>query len=477
MTISDRTAAGPDGARGLRDTPDSHTGLAGHLQDAGTTVVLDSDETGRIVRRTVLPSGLRVVTERMPGLRSASVGMWVAAGSRDETGPEAGAAHYLEHLLFKGTRRRSATQIAEEADAVGGELNAFTSKEHTCYYAHMLDEDLPLAMDLVCDVVFDALLTDQDVEIERGVVLEEIAIRDDDPEDLLHEAFSAALLGEHALGRPVLGTEESIGAMTPDRLRTFYRRSYTPSRMVLAVAGNIEHDEVLRLLDRALAEREPADGETAGARPAAPRRGRADLVQVRDLVLHSDETEQAHLMLGMPGLDRHDERRQVLGVLSAALGGGMSSRLFQEIRERRGLAYSVYSSDACYSDAGSLAVYAGCQPARLGEVAGVVRSVLAEVAEGGLTEAEVARGRGQLRGGLVLGLEDSASRMTRLGKRELNFGTQLGVDDQLRQIDAVGVDQVSVLAADLLRRPISAAVVGPYAHVGELPVEVQEVTR
>ncbi|WP_084643612.1 M16 family metallopeptidase [Actinoalloteichus hymeniacidonis] len=425
-----------------------------------------------MVRRTVLPNGLRVVTERMPGLRSASVGMWVAAGSRDETGPEAGAAHYLEHLLFKGTRRRTAIQIAEEADAVGGELNAFTSKEHTCYYAHMLDEDLPLAVDLVCDVVFDALLTDHDVDVERGVVLEEIAIRDDDPEDLLHDAFSAALLADHSLGKPVLGTEDSIGAMTPELLRTFYRRSYTPPRMVLAVAGNVEHDEVLRLVDRALRGR-----EHPLAAPAAPRRGRAEITQSRELVLHTDETEQAHLMLGMPGLDRHDGRRHVLGVLSAALGGGMSSRLFQEIRERRGLAYSVYSSDACYSDAGSLSVYAGCQPARLGEVAGVVRSVLAEVADGGLTDAEVARGRGQLRGGLVLGLEDSGSRMTRLGKRELNFGIQLGVDEQLRQIETVDAEAVAVLAADLLRRPISAAVVGPYAHVDELPVEVREVTR
>jgi predicted Zn-dependent peptidase len=422
------------------------------------------------VRRSVLPSGLRVITEQIPSVRSASVGLWVQVGSRDERPEVAGAAHYLEHLLFKGTATRSAAAIAEEIDAVGGELNAFTAKEHTCYYAHVLDEDLPLAMDLVCDVVFDALCEERDFETERGVVLEEIAMRDDDPEDLLHDAFCDALLGEHVLGRPVLGTEQSIGDMSRDALYNFYKRRYTLPKMVLAVAGNVEHNQVMRLARKAIGDRLSREGT-----PIAPRTGRARIASARKLVLHTDDTEQAHLMLGVRALDRHDERRFALSVLNAALGGGMSSRLFQEVRERRGLAYQVYSSVGSYADTGSLSVYAGCQPDRLGDVAGVVRTVLDDVAAHGLSDAEVARGKGQLRGGLVLGLEDTSSRMSRIGKGELNYGDYLTVDQTLAKIDAVTAADVAALAKELLRRPVAAAVVGPYAHVDDLPSQVHEV--
>ncbi|MFB9908201.1 M16 family metallopeptidase [Allokutzneria oryzae] len=438
--------------------------------NTGVTEVLERSSEDCAVRRTVLPCGLRVVTEQLPGVRSASVGIWVGVGSRDEEPEVAGAAHYLEHLLFKGTRRRTAAQIAEEIDAVGGELNAFTAKEHTCYYAHTLDADLPLAVDLVSDVVFDAVCSDADMETERSVVLEEIAMRDDDPEDLLHEAFCAALLGGHPLGLPVLGTDESITAMSRDSLFGFYRQRYTLPRMVLAAAGNVDHAEVLALVEAAL-------GERANERhtPVAPRTGSASLQAEKRLVLQHDESEQAHLMLGVPALDRHDERRFALGVLNAALGGGMSSRLFQEVRERRGLAYSVYSSISSYADTGSLSVYAGCQPERLGEVAGVVREVLTEVSENGLQDAEVARGKGQLRGNLVLGLEDTGSRMSRIGKGELNYADHLTVEQTLSRINAVTPEEVRALAKDLLSRPVSAAVVGSYASTDELPGEVHEV--
>ncbi|MBK0867367.1 MULTISPECIES: pitrilysin family protein [unclassified Saccharopolyspora] len=436
---------------------------AGHLQRPGTTRVLGRSGA-ESVRRTVLPGGLRVVTEQVPGVRSASVGVWVGVGSRDETRPQAGAAHYLEHLLFKGTGRRSAVDIAEEVDAVGGELNAFTSKEHTCYYAHVLDEDLPLAVDLLCDVVFDAVNASSDVDVERSVVLEEIAMRDDDPEDLLHEVFAETVLGDHPLGRSVLGTEESITAMSRNRVHGFYRRGYALPKMVIAVAGNVEHARVLRLLRKALGSR--LDGPQT---PHPPRSGRARLPKQRPLVLRHDDTEQAHLLLGCRALNRHDERRFTLGVLNAALGGGMSSRLFQEIRERRGLAYSVYSSATAYSDAGSFAVYAGCQRDRLGEVAAVIRETLAAVAADGLGEDEVARGRGQLRGGLVLGLEDTASRMSRVGKSELNYGSHLSVEETLDRIDAVTAQDVAALARDLLRRPLTTAVVGPYEDEQDLP--------
>jgi predicted Zn-dependent peptidase len=447
--------------------------IAGHEQPIGSTRTLESTSDGALVKRTVLPGGLRVITERVPASRSATVGLWVGIGSRDESASVAGAAHYLEHVLFKGTSHRGATQIAEEIDAVGGEFNAFTAKEHTCYYAQVLDEDLPLAMDLVTDVVFDALCAEADVDTERSVVLEEISMRDDDPEDLLHETFIDAILGAHPLGRPVLGTEASITGMSGTALRGFYRRRYTMPKMVLAVAGNVEHAQVLRLVRKALRDR-----LSGSDTPVAARTGKARISATRKLALHTDDTEQAHLMLGMRSLSRHDERRFALSVLNAALGGGMSSRLFQEIRERRGLAYQVYSSVASYADTGHLSVYAGCQPEKLGEVTGVVLEVLGKVAFDGLSDAEVARAKGQLRGGLVLGLEDTASRMSRIGKNELNYGHYLGVNDTVARIDAVTTEEVCALARTLLRRPggvSAAAVVGPYAHADDLPDDLHEV--
>ncbi|RKT86013.1 Predicted Zn-dependent peptidase [Saccharopolyspora antimicrobica] len=437
--------------------------VGGHLQRPGTTRVLGRSGDAA-VRRTVLPGGLRVVTEPVSGVRSASVGIWVGVGSRDEGKPQAGAAHYLEHLLFKGTAKRTAVDIAQEIDGVGGELNAFTAKEYTCYYAHVLDRDLPMAVDMLCDVVFDAVNAKSDVDVERSVVLEEIAMRDDDAEDLLHELFNSAVLGDHPLGRSVLGTEDSITAMTRARVHGFYRSRYSMPKMVVAAAGNVEHGRVLRLIRKAIGDRLTGD-----ELPAPPRTGRARLPQQKRLVLQPDDTEQAHLLLGCRSFDRYDERRFALGVLNAALGGGMSSRLFQEVRERRGLAYSVYSSTTAYSDAGTFSVYAGCTPDRLGEVATVIRGVLAGVAADGLTEEEVERGRGQLRGGLVLGLEDSASRMSRIGKTELNYGRHFTVEQTLERIDAVTAEDVAELAAELLRRPLTTAVVGPYDSLEELP--------
>jgi predicted Zn-dependent peptidase len=437
------------------------------LASSGSTRVLERTDSGCEVRRTVLPGGLRVITEHVPGVRSASIGIWVGVGSRDEQQSVAGAAHYLEHLLFKGTAKRTAIQIAEEIDAVGGELNAFTAKEHTCYYAHVLDTDLPLAMDLVCDVVFDAVLAARDMEIERSVVLEEIAMRDDDPEDLLHDTFCAALLNDHPLGRPVLGTEESIAGMSRTALNGFYKRRYAMPKMVLAAAGNIDHGTVLRQARKLLRDRLSGDHTSV-----PPRTGRARTIKPQKLVLHTDDTEQAHLMLGMQAINRHDPRRWTLGVLNTALGGGMSSRLFQEVRERRGLAYQVYSSVASYADTGHLSVYAGCQPDRLGSVAGVVHTVLEEVAKEGFTDDEVARAKGQLRGNLVLGLEDTSSRMSRIGKGELSYGQYLTVEQTLERIDSVTAEEVAELATVLLARPAATALVGPFASQDDVPAEV-----
>lgn len=410
-----------------------------------------------------------MLTEHVPGVRSVALGIWIAIGSRDERPDQAGAAHYLEHLLFKGTGTRSAQEIAEEMDAVGGELNAFTAKEHTCYYAHVLDEDLPLALDILADVVTSAELAHTDVELERGVVLEEIAMRDDDPEDLLGELFDEALLVDHPLGLPVIGSEESIRGMSRETLHDFWRAEYTAPRMVVAAAGNLDHAHVVELAAKAL-------GDGPDAAPVGPRGGGRWLLPARrTLALRTDDSEQAHLMLGVPGLDRHDPRRPVLSVLNTALGGGLSSRLFQQVREQRGLAYQVYSAQVSYSDAGTWSVYAGCAPERLGEVVGVVRDVLAGAAADGITEAEVLRAKGSLRGGMVLGLEDTASKMNRLGRSELDHGGQRSLTESLARIDAVTQAEVAELARELLSQDLTAAVVGPFEAPEDLPAALHDL--
>lgn len=424
------------------------------------THTLSEDPLGGTVRRTVLPSGLRVLTEAIPAMRSVSFGIWVAVGSRDETGPQAGAAHFLEHLLFKGTRKRTALDISAEIEAVGGETNAFTTKEYTCYYARVLDEDLPLAIDVMCDLVADSVLDAADVETERGVILEEIAMHDDEPGDEVHDLFARAVYGDHPLGRLISGTEETVTPMTRRQIQSFYRRRYTPPQIVVAAAGNLDHAAVVRLVRQAL-RGTPLDTDAAvpaAHRPATP----AVRTKPATTLVEPKETEQAHVILGCPGIDRLDERRFALGVLNNVLGGGMSSRLFQEIREQRGLAYSVYSYASQYADSGLFAVYAGCAPGKVDEVLALTRAELATVAADGITAAELARGKGMSKGSFVLGLEDTGSRMSRLAKGELLYGNLMPVDELLARVDAVTLDEVNALAADLLTRSMSLAVVGPF---------------
>lgn len=424
------------------------------------TRTLSDDPLGGTVRRTVLPSGLRVLTEAIPAMRSVSFGIWVAVGSRDETGPQAGAAHFLEHLLFKGTNKRSALEISSQIEAVGGETNAFTTKEYTCYYARVLDEDLPLAIDVMCDLVADSVLTPSDVETERGVILEEIAMHDDEPGDEVHDLFTRAVYGDHPLGRLISGTEETVTPMTRRQIQGFYRRRYTPPRIVIAAAGNLDHAAVVKLVRQALR------GTPLDTDPASPASHRPSTPGVRTkpatTLVEPKETEQAHVVIGCPAIDRTDERRFALGVLNNVLGGGMSSRLFQEIREQRGLAYSVYSYASQYADSGVFAVYAGCAPGKVDEVLHLTRAELARVAAEGITEAELARGKGMSKGSFVLGLEDTGSRMSRLAKGELLYGNLMPVDDLLARVDAVTLDDVNTLAAELLGRPMSLAVVGPF---------------
>ncbi|WP_299558652.1 pitrilysin family protein [uncultured Mycolicibacterium sp.] len=428
-------------------------------------------EDGSTLRRSVLPGGVRVVTEHIPSVHSASVGVWVGVGSRDEGPTVAGAAHFLEHLLFKGTPSRSAVDIAEAVDAVGGELNAFTAREHTCYYAHVLGDDLELAVDIVADVVLNGSCAADDVELERDVVLEEIAMRDDDPEDCLGDLFLSAMYGDHPLGRPVIGTVQTVSAMTRDQLHSFHVRRYRPERMVVAVAGNVDHAEVVRLVRRYFGPR-----LHRGLDPVPPRRGAARVPGRPGLRLVSRDAEQTHLSLGVRTPGRYWEHRWALSVLNHALGGGLSSRLFQEIRERRGLAYSVYSVVDTFADCGALSMYAACQPERFDEVVTVATDVLAQVARDGISAEECRIAKGSLRGGLVLGLEDSASRMHRIGRNELNYGEHRSIAETLARIDAVTVEEVNAVARRLLTRPFGAAVVGPHRTRRSLPRRLRDLT-
>lgn len=424
---------------------------------AQTRTIYSSPEGGS-VRRTVLPGGLRVVSEVIPGALSASIGIWVGVGSVDETPRESGAAHYLEHLLFKGTKRRTGMEISSAIDAVGGELNAFTGKESTCYYATVLSSDLPLAVDLLSDVVLGATLSHDDIQTERLVVLEELAMRDDDPGDLVHDIFTQGMFGTRPVGRPIIGDAAALQTIGRPQISSLYRKHYRPENMVVAVAGKIEHAHVVRLVRKAfqdvLAEARPRsvrhESRPPLARPSTP------------VTVINRRSEQAHLVYGVPGIDRFDSRRFALSVLESAIGGGMSSRLFQEVRERQALAYSVYSFSSMFAGDGMVGVYAGTAPGNAKKVIGLVQQTFAQVAEGGLLDEEIARAKGQLCGSLVLGMQDASSRMSRLGRSELAYGDHRDIPWVLEQLQSVTAEDVAQLAADLLTRPAALAVVGPF---------------
>ena len=393
----------------------------------------------------------------MAGVRSASVGVWLGVGSRDETPRLSGACHFLEHLLFKGTPSRSALEISVALDEVGGEFNAFTAKEYTCFHARVLDADLPLAIDVLGDMVTSSLLTAEDVEAEREVILDEIAMHDDDPEDVVTNLHARLAYGDAPLGRPIAGTAASITALTREQVVRFYRRHVRAGNVVVAAAGGLDHDDVVRRVAAAFSAGGWLDGPGG---PTPPRRGTFRHAAARSATV-TRPFEQANIVLGFDGVSRTDDRRYTLGVLNAALGGGPSSRLFQEVRERRGLAYSIYSYTSHHADAGTFCVGAGCLPGKLDDVLTVVRGELAALAERGIDEDELRRGKGQLRGGLVLGLEDSGSRMSRIAKAELLYDELPSVEEMIARIDAVTLADCRDLARTLLTRRETLAVVGP----------------
>ncbi len=403
------------------------------------------------VEITELASGLRIATERVPGARSVSAGAWVGVGARDEPSEHAGVSHFLEHLLFKGTDQRSARDIAFAVDRVGGDMNAFTAKEYTAFYCRLPAEALPLGVELLGDVLTRPALRDADVESERQVILEELAMDDDQPEDVAHRLLAEALFPEHPLGRETAGSPETVAAITADDVREFFHHWYRQTNTVIAVAGPIEHDAVVAEVAARFGER------GGGERPqrAAP------LGVVSPLVHERRPAEQVQLVLGYRGVGRWDPDRETLDVLNHVLGGGPSSRLFEEVRERRGLAYAVGSSSMCYADAGSLTVYAGTAPSNAPELMRVVDGELARIANDGVTDDELAVAVGYLTGAYVLGLEDTGSRMARLGGSLTVYGEVRRVAEQLARWRAVGHDDLRRVAQRVLRAPRALSVVGP----------------
>jgi predicted Zn-dependent peptidase len=403
--------------------------------------------------RTVLPSGVRVVTEPMAGQRSVSVGAWVGVGSRDEQAELAGATHFLEHLLFKGTPSRSALEIAQAFDAVGGDINAFTTREFTCFHSRTLGEDLGLAMDTIADLVQHATLDSAEVESERSVVLEEIAMHEDTPDDIVFDVFHETIWPAHSLGRRVQGFPSTVAAMSRDAIASFFHDHYTGDNIVVAASGDVEHGAVVDLVSAAFGDRRA---------PKSPRAAGDPPLVTGTLAVHERDIEQTHLVYGTPGIPRTDDRRWALGLFNVALGGGMSSRLFQEIREKRGLAYAVSSGHQGYAETGVFNIYAGCSTENVREVMSIVRDELGRMLDEGITEEELVRARGHIRGTLVLSMEEPGALMSHLGKSELCYGRILTVEDMIQKVESVTLEEVrDVARAVLSSAPWSLVVLGP----------------
>jgi predicted Zn-dependent peptidase len=404
---------------------------------------------GSTVHRSILRSGVRILTEHVPGAQSASVSFSVAVGSRDETNGHFGSTHFLEHLLFKGTKRRTALDIAIAFDSVGGSSNASTGKEHTSYYARVQDKALPLAVDVIADMLTSSLIDATEFENERTVILEELAMNDDDPQDVAHESFSEAVLGDHELGRPIGGNKETIGAVTRDAVWQHYKENYRPQDLVVAAAGGVKHSDFVDLVEKELS----AAGWDLGlsAEPVARRNNeQAKITRGKPLQVIKRPIAQANILVGMPGIIGNDPRRYAMGILNTVLGGGMSSRLFQEIREKRGLAYSVYSFNQGYSDASTFGLYAGCSPAKSEQVTRLMLDEFEKIAQGAITTDELELAIGNISGGLALKFESSQARMSRLIGSEMSTGEFFDLDETIERFSAVTVNQVQTLVQDLL---------------------------
>lgn len=426
------------------------------LASAARSDVLEMPDGPLTVRRSILPGGVRVITEELPGTQTTTLGLWVATGSRDEQESEAGASHFLEHLLFKGTPTRSAFDIAAAFDEVGGESNAATSKETTHYWAKTLDSDADMTLATLTDMVTSSLITDEDVNTERTVIIDELAMAEDSPADVVHEAFATALFGDDPLGRPIGGTTASVSDLPAETIRELYRRHYHSRNLIVAGAGHLDHEQICAGLSQALALTDWDRDEAAAPASSDLLAGTGSEPPLE--VVDRREVEQAHILVGSRWLNATDEQRPTSNVLLTILGGGMSSRLFQEIRERRGLAYTTYAFDSAYLDTGYFGLYAGCAPENVDEVERIMWGEVEKLAEAGVPEAELRRAKGQLRGNLALGLESSASRMMRLGRSEVTERF-ISVDAALARIEAVQVEEIRQMAEQMLAGPRARALV------------------
>jgi predicted Zn-dependent peptidase len=404
-----------------------------------------------MVTAETLPSGLRLVTESMPHVRSVTVGVWLTRGSRHESDAESGVAHFTEHMLFKGTTQRSAQEIAQTIDSIGGQLDAFTAKEHASYYIKVLDEHLPIAIDLLSDMVLHPAFAPEDVEKEQTVILEEIKMVEDTPDDLVHEMFSQRFWSQHPLGRPILGTPQTVSSFSSGHLRDYFTRTYVAPNLIVAAAGHLDHAKLRALVDGAFLSL-PSGAPTHVTEPPAITRGVTER--------HKD-IEQSHICVGTPAYPQAHVDRHSVYVLNTILGGSMSSRLFQHIREQRGLVYAVFSNLTTYSDAGTITVYAGCAHDKVDEVIDLTLVELRDLRERLVPADELRRAKDHLKGSLMLSLENTSSRMAHLARQELYFGRHLSLDETLDSIEAVTAEDVRRIAMDLFRDSgLVATVVG-----------------
>ncbi len=405
-----------------------------------------------MIVRDILDNGVRLLTESMTTVRSVSVGVWLTRGSRHEDATWPGIAHFVEHMLFKGTANRSAEDIAQTVDSIGGQLDAFTAKEYSAYYIKVLDEHLPLSLDVLSDIVLRPAFRQEDIEREQQVVLEEIKMVEDTPDDLVHELFTQAYWEGHPLGRPILGSQESVGSITREALLEYFRRAYTADNMIVVAVGNLEHARLRQLVEQVFADL-PLHGEHGVDTPPPA---------VPAITVRKKEIEQTHICLGSQAYSQAHADRYVGYVLNTLLGGSMSSRLFQNVREKRGLAYSVFSGMSAYRDAGLLTVYAGCARERVDQVLDLIVEELRGVTAEPVPDVELRRSKDHLKGSLMLGLESTSSRMSHIARQEIYFNAQYSLDEMLAGIEAVSVEDLTRVARDLLLGiPLSATVIGP----------------
>ncbi|RJE86802.1 insulinase family protein [Paenibacillus sp. 1011MAR3C5] len=402
------------------------------------------------MNKYTLSNGLRVVVEYIPTVRSVSFGIWVKTGSRNETKDNNGISHFIEHMLFKGTEKRTAKDIADLFDGIGGNVNAFTAKEYTCYFAKVLDEHLPLAVDALSDMFFNSQFDEGELAKEKNVILEEISMYEDTPDDKVHDEASRASYGQHPLAYSILGIKERLEEMGPDTLKGFMKERYTIENTVVSVAGNVEETKLLELLESQFG------GFSNHAEPSVPETPAFQ----GEYIFYKKKTEQNHICMTFPGLSNKDKQLYAMILLNNALGGGMSSRLFQEIREKRGLAYSVYSYHMGYADSGLFTVYAGTAPKQTKEVLDLTLEQINELSVKGLAEDELHRGKEQLKGSLILSLESTSSRMNRIGKNELMLGHHYTLDELLKRIDNVTMEDIQDVTRKMLAVPFAVAMVG-----------------